>query len=302
MHMPADGDADNAASVAQDFKVTADFLAWLMSPRAKASDWATAVMRYKDARLNDRFIVDHYGLPGGELLEWREDFGRRTDWSLSGAGTASIGKWVITQTGAASAISGNGPGISAGINFSDTHPVLKFDIDDAAANTSEMLIAASAHTAIWSPNNLVELDYKLAPHVVTDVTWVHGVCGLSEHINTIANGAFFIRNNAPGSTWHARTIQGGTPTDVDTGVAGTADTSHHFKIIIAGSGIDDASAARAVFLVDGVVKANITTNIPATGTHIQPIWGGFSGGGAAGNQSMLLAPPHWVQITRSATP
>jgi len=305
VHVPSDGDAANAASVLQDFKVLADYIAWLFSPRARVGQYAEAIVRFKDARLRDRFIVDHYGLPAGEFLEWREFFGKRGDWLFAtGAdgtvrGTSNL-VWDINQTGSGT-IGVNPPGISTGINFSDTHPVLSIDIDNAAANISEMLLDDDCHTGIWSVNMLCQLDYNFMPHQVTDCTWVHGVCGQGEHVNTIANGAFLIRPNTPGATWKARTIAGGIQTETDTLVAGTVDAIHHWKIAMLGSGVGDDSTNRVVFLCDGVVKANHTTNIPAAGVKIYPVFGGFSGG-ATGNQRMLLGPPHWTQITRFATP
>src|SRR6187551_1467142 len=77
--LPADGDPLTAASVAQAFKVSADFIAWLMSPRAQAaagtgaSNWAEAIRLYKNARQQTRFAVDHLGFPGGKFVQWQED-------------------------------------------------------------------------------------------------------------------------------------------------------------------------------------------------------------------------------------
>ncbi|MES2339291.1 MAG: hypothetical protein V4537_14450 [Pseudomonadota bacterium] len=307
VHQPSDGDALNAASVLQDFKVLADFEAWLMNPRSRAGGagldaiWAESQRRYKDARLRDRFTLNHFGLPSGEYIEWRERFGRRTDWAITGPGTPSVREWDLLSEGAGSTLSVQNCFVGAGTNFSNTHSSLKFDLDDAAANRQSMRLADDANTMIWSDDMLAVLDYEWVSHVVTDATWVHGICGQGEAINTIQNGAFFIRANSPGAHWHARTIQGGTSTDTDTGVTGTADAVHHFAIATVGANVGDDSTKRTLFFVDGVIKANHIANMPAS-SQMQPIFGGFAGGGAAGNQSAILGPPHWVQITRSSTP
>jgi hypothetical protein len=147
---------------------------------------------------------------------------------------------------------------------------------------------------------IAELDYTLNP---TDAdaatTWVHGVCGQTEHINTITTGAFFI--SAAGGNWHARTINGGAPTDTDTGIAGTAGTGHHFQIVIVGANIGDDSTARCLFFVDGVLKANHTANIPTTGTQVHPIWGGFTSGAGGSTKKIHVGTPEWAQNTRQST-
>ncbi len=303
--LPVDGDPDNAASVAQAFKVCLDFIAWLFSPRAVVASWAEAIMRYRDARLRSRFIVDHFGLPGGEYAAWREMFGLTTDWLRTTVGiTTVVGtsgmSWDVAQDGLGT-IGVNGPGILAGINFSDTHPVLTMTIANAGVETSEMILNNACPTACWSTNTLCSLDYNLQQHTVTDACWVHGLAGQGQHVNTINDGAFFIRANSVGATWHARVIQGGTATDVDTGVAGTADATHHYRIVVVGSAIDDSSTSRVLFFIDGTLVANITSNIPAVGAKMYPVWGGFTGGTAA-PQTLLVGPPHWVQATRFETP
>lgn len=296
MRMPADGDADNAASVAQDFKVAADFLAWLMLPRAKSSDWVTAIMPFADARLRRRFIVDHFGLPRGEYLDWRERFEEgRTVWQTLAGNDTVIRSWELTQSGSGSNIKLNNP---SG-NFT-TSPYLEFEIDNAAANTSEMKLADDANTMVWGTDMLAELDYRLDPvDSGAATTWVHGVAGISEHINTIANGAFFI--SAAGGNWHFRTISGGVNTDTDTGIAGTAGTAHHFLILPVGSNISDDSTTRCLAFVDGVLKANHTAHIP-TGAQVHPIWGGFTSGVGGTTRKLHLGVPHWCQNISQSTP
>ncbi len=304
--LPDDGDAADAASVRQALKVPLDYLAWIFSPRSVVAAWAQALRVYKDARLRARFVIDHFGMPGGEILQWREHWGKTTDWLFTAGTSGSVlgtsgQTWDINQTSAAGIVGVNPPGISAGVNFSDTHPVISLSMPNAGVEIAEMLLNDACPTACWSTNMLASLDYNLQQHVVTDTTWVHGVCGSGEHVNTIANGAFFIRANSPGATWHARTIAASVQTDVDTGIAGTADATHHYKIVMVGSAIDDSSTTRALFFIDGALVANITSNIPAVGSKIYPVFGGFTSG-AGGNQSMLVGPPHWVQATRFQTP
>jgi hypothetical protein len=66
----------------------------------------------------------------------------------------------------------------------------------------------------------------------------------------------FVAFNVPngGNTWHAITSGGGSTTDVNTGVAYSA--RHILEI--------DYTPASAVFKIDGVVVATISTNLPTT--------------------------------------
>lgn len=89
--MPNDGESENAASVYQMTKVLADFIAWLFSPRARASQWAESIMRFRNALLHTRFHVDHLGLPAGRIQHWREM------WEIDGFAGGTVGPVSITN-------------------------------------------------------------------------------------------------------------------------------------------------------------------------------------------------------------
>jgi hypothetical protein len=298
--LPNSGEGCTAASIAQAFKVLGDFAAWERKPRAKVSQWEQAIKPYRDARLNRRFIVDHFGLPRGEWMRWRERFKRRGDWT-HGAGTWSTQDWdfLLTETTpATSNVRANQPFGAGGFA---AQPYLEIEIDNSGANTGEMKLPPDSNTIVWSPDMLAELDYTLNPaDAGAPTTWVHGVCGQTEHINTITTGAFFI--SAAGGNWHARTINGGAPTDTDTGIAGTAGAGHHFLMAMVGANLGDDSTSRCLFFVDGVLKANHTTQLPVAGTQVHPIFGGFTSGVGGGTKKLHLGMPGWGQNTSAATP
>jgi hypothetical protein len=79
--LPADGDPPNASTYAQAYKVCADFIDWLMKPRAKLSDWAKWIMSWRSGGGHKRLVVDHFGYPMGRIVSWRDD------WSI-GAGVS----------------------------------------------------------------------------------------------------------------------------------------------------------------------------------------------------------------------
>jgi hypothetical protein len=68
--LPADGDPPNASTWEQAYKVTADFIDWLMKPRAVpgAANWVKEIFGYRAANGHRRHAIDHLGFPTGQVL------------------------------------------------------------------------------------------------------------------------------------------------------------------------------------------------------------------------------------------
>ena len=99
--LPNSGEGATAASITQAFKVVGDYIAWLKSPRAKASSWAQTIRHYKNALLQTRFLIDHPGFPAGKILQWNEtwdDVGFLTSKESLGNGPW-VGRWRYSITG-----------------------------------------------------------------------------------------------------------------------------------------------------------------------------------------------------------
>ena len=80
----ADGDPVNAAEVAQAFKVSLDYAAWQMNPRAPIpaspgaldAAYVLPTKTVRNARLLRRSFADHRGFTGLERnTHWQEDWG-----------------------------------------------------------------------------------------------------------------------------------------------------------------------------------------------------------------------------------
>jgi hypothetical protein len=82
--LPADGDPLNAASVAQALKALADLADWLTKPQAKSTDYAAAIVRFRNALGQTRGLFDHLGLPGGRVIQWDECWDANASISVSG--------------------------------------------------------------------------------------------------------------------------------------------------------------------------------------------------------------------------
>lgn len=106
----------------------------------------------------------------------------------------------------------------------------------------------------YSATSKSVFNYRM--RLITAGTMVAQCGGNAITPNNTTNYVAWYFDSAVGSTWHVRSVSGGTTTDVDTGIA--ADTSYHeFKIII------DTVAVQ--FFYDGQFVTTITTNIPSAG-------------------------------------
>ena len=75
VNIPIASEARSVSSIAQAFKVFADYIAFLLAPFAKASAWTQCIMRFRTSELGTRFCVDHAGFPGGSYVQHSLDWG-----------------------------------------------------------------------------------------------------------------------------------------------------------------------------------------------------------------------------------
>jgi hypothetical protein len=75
LNLPADGDPPNASTYIQAYKALADWVAYALKPKSKASDWVKALMRWRSAAGHTRSYVDHLGFLNGRVVQWDEAWG-----------------------------------------------------------------------------------------------------------------------------------------------------------------------------------------------------------------------------------
>lgn len=68
LQLPVDGEALNASSIYQAFKVLADHVHFAVKKRAKASQWGGHIERWRTANGHTRFGVDQLGFPSGHVM------------------------------------------------------------------------------------------------------------------------------------------------------------------------------------------------------------------------------------------
>jgi hypothetical protein len=305
VQLPIDSDPPNAATWAQAYKVLGDFVAYLMDPFSIISAWATKLARWRDALLRVRFALDHWGMPTGKWDRWLE--GWQGD-NLAQAGSTNVtagpfNRWRFVGNATDSATTTYMPGVVAGNNYSDNARSIKIQLDgSASAQRTEMRLDDLWVSGLCLADTIVVLRADATLVSVLAVNWVPcGFTSEAENVNNIQHGIFFIRPDSPGTNYKCRTINGGSPTEVDSGVLGSAGVKHDFEIHYVGANVCDDSTARALFFIDGNLVANITGTIPDTQLLI-PIFGGTTTGGPNTNQAMVLGPVEYSQITAIETP
>ncbi len=286
--LPADGDALTAASIAQALKVIADFEAWSKSPRAQAaagtgaSNWAEAILLWKNARLQSRFAIDHLGFPGGKFVQWQEDWGGKPPASIStGLGLELINNWLV------SAELTSGSCVQKGPNLNELRAVaMRMTVGSSANDMTRVYKRFIPMTADADTSMVMQWDF--CPHSGTVANHeyaggmfdsVYVVAATSSALSVVEpKGCGFVKRTGD-ANWQIYTKVSGSPTYTTTGVAVASTTPVRFRVETVGANTGDDSTARALFYVNGVFKASIAVATVATPV---PMFSISNPGGGAG--------------------
>lgn len=288
--LPADGDPANAASIAQALKVLADHEAWLFKPRAQAaagtsaSNWAKHIWAARNAKLQKRWGLDHMGMPGGQLIQWDEnwdDVAMLTEPTADAGIVAWVGPWRARYTTNAVVGGHSFFSVPAGSNFPTSHLYLEVanvgptvNMCHAERVTGTLAIASTGDTQFslsWdSALNLAGISSGVAGTEASFGALVGDTMlgGNGSMASLAPKGLGFIARGGTDSTWQAYTkANGGSATYTNTGVScTTAGVRRRFRIEYTCSGVGDDSAARAHFYIDGNFVAGVAVDLTGGGT------------------------------------
>jgi hypothetical protein len=287
--LPADGDAANAASIAQAHKEAMDYIAWLAKPFGLSGGYQSPAFQTQSPNGKNRFTLDHFGLPAWGYFGIRETwFGGESVGPSAGSGTFAKlthpWAWSITGTGTLGAISMQTPDGTSGRSIYFPSVLVAVDIT-TAANAG---LVRSGIIAQYDPANTIVMEWAGQIDVAgtNGITWIAGMANASS-----SKGAFF-RKLSTDTNWQCVTNDGSSETVVDSGIAGNT-AFKRFKIAWNGSTVDDSAASRCVFFIDGVVVANITTHLPSS--FAQAVFNGVTTAGSASViRNMLIGPCHFT--------
>ncbi len=299
---PVDGDACTAGSISQENDVKDDFIAWLMSPYAQAaagnaaSNWASAIRAYRNARQQSRFGIDHLGFPAGQIFEIREHWMTINDnIEIDSSGplygtfnnTASVAHtqttpWYFrhkTNTSTAGYFRALQAAVAAAGN-----PFPTYRLHMECPNTGTIQLK-------YIETNGAPLVLETGGSTALAMSWDHAfnIAGISSGGGGIESsmgilggatqagsdnswatnapiGAAFVARGGSDSTWQAYVNTGSGATYVNTTISCTAaDVRRRFRIEVLGAGVSDDSTARINFIIDGVWRCQVAVDLAAAG-------------------------------------
>lgn len=263
--LPADGEAANVASIHQALKVPMDWIAFALKPHAKPSEWEQPIIRWRNARQQSRFGIDHLGFPSGRLVTWletwRATFSHTMIVGVDQAQTISEG-WNLyytrqAATGApASAIS------IPDLNWSGSR-YLRLEVGD---DVNDYVAASGGPQARFFADNAIAMDFDMQI-VAADASKSITIGFNPTFAPLLMNGAILQFQSIAGGVWNWQVGNGTVSAQASCGV--TPDAAwHRYRVEWHGAGVDDASVARAVFFIDGVEVGNHTgAELPHTAAN-----------------------------------
>lgn len=264
MDLPSNGDAVDVSGVLQAWKALGDFIAWIKSPRAKASSWTQAIRRYKNALLQDIYGIDHFGFPRGRLSMWTENWPASLTYECGGITARQVGKWRQVITSAGGSIDSPGPGVG-GVAGNPFGPIraIRFFTDTggtAVGQYVEQFIAQDSYDGYLDDDTVLSVDFDF---VATDITHQTIMVGFAESgLDIDPTNAVFFLSDASGPNWQCITKSNPGATGSDSGVVIATNTIYRFRIVAVGAHRSDDSTRRVLFFINGNLVGNITTSIP----------------------------------------
>jgi hypothetical protein len=290
-------DPVNAASVNQQFKVLADFLAWHALPRAKGAagtsdvNWGAEIVAWRNALAQRRFGVDHLGFPNGRIIQWDEN------WDLASMATAPTvdshgpwtGRWNYRDT-----TSGVG-GVfvahpAAPVVASNQFPTSNLYQENGLVagpvplvkHVEQMLAPITIETA---GTTTVSLSWDQAFNLAgagTGTGAAETACGLligstlmgsdSPFLTALPTAAAVVASDTS-NNWRTYSKRVGGSADVnDAGVACNAQyVRRRFRIDVLSSGASDDATARVNWFIDGTLVKDTAVDFTNGGNGLTVI-------------------------------
>lgn len=267
--LAADGDALNAASVAQAFKVLGDYIAWLKAPFGVVSSYVQALRNYRSAIGNRVSGVDHFGFPGGRLHTITEDWldAAATNKTVNGSG-AWFGKWNYGIFGPGGTGNVTANGANAQLTETPLGPIMFIDFNGTAGAAATVVESAKRWMYVSEGSIEFEFDFSVGfGSTIASNTHVgfglgSGTFVSSGSVNVInqgtaipSSGAFLYRDSGS-SNWIAQTLKpGGGSSNINTGIP-LDNVVHRYKIVMVGTADSDDATARVLHYLDGALVLN----------------------------------------------
>jgi hypothetical protein len=287
--LPADGDDPNAATFEQAFKVCADFIDWLMKPKATASEWEKVILPFRAAIGHRRFAVDHMGFPTGQVLvhdvNWRAAVAGATQYfnANPGAVYGSMPDWTYTSVNAGA---GTSRAIMGPSYYGPALGVLPGEV------LNDYITVSMAPLGSLRADNHVVLEFSSVVPIQTTLTTHIAICDSpGTHVAAEANFIGFRINGA--GNWFCVTKAAGVTTATDSGVTAAIGApvtrGDRLRIEWSGETVADDATRCCRFYINGAKVAEHFTNLPLgmlTGISISEV----RTTAGAGGDTLIVGP------------
>jgi len=269
----ADGDTRNAASLAQEGKVLADFTAWLTDPFSISAVWNQRLWGVRNSRAQRKWFIDHLGHPAGRIIKWTEDWAQ----AVNVARDTQFGAGGPTDLGHTTNRGWNGKVIKASggvgqITVVEAQGFVASPVVTAPPGSGTVLITAGTSVNdvstlrkdanfVFSADNAAALEMDVWPGAtgVSDTQLFAGL-GVGPPVAATVGGIFYTDGTA---NWKAVVGNGSAlSAAVNTGVAVAGAAWQQMRVEWWGANVADDSASAMRFYIAGTLVATITTNLP----------------------------------------
>ena len=284
--LPNDGEPLNVASLRQNQETAADYLAWLMAPKAVSGNFADPSWYTQNARGQTRFLVDHMGYPSAPNIQRVTERWKGSD-TLVGGGTATFSATDLSWT-TLIVDSGGGQITVIDPDTAGTFATRNAEISVGSGATDYSRIYTKNYWGVFGPSQGIAFEFDVRTDTHVDELHFSALLG-----NVATNGAIggtvggiigagfvgmgFYKGN--GDTNFQMISGDGTnlSTPVDSGIAVAVTTHYKVRLEYLGSAVADDSTSTVRGYINGTeLPSAITANIPGAGASLDKFLASFS--------------------------
>jgi hypothetical protein len=268
LQIPIATEGRTVSSIQQFVKALGDHIAWLKRPRAVdvlfPQQW---IMAFRTLIGHKRFVVDHLGFPGGQLIAKDVVWLNGPSAGVSGSGDQQITTMPEWRYRCLDTSPGTGNVVFGVFQGTACTPMIQIQ---AAATNGDYTVLSSGPYGSFTANNHVAFDVLAG--IQTGHASLEAVVGLGSYGGNDPTAGLpefigFVRR--AGTNWLCITRNAGTETATDSGVAPTDPlvslTLDRLRVEWSGENVADDVLRRVRFYVNGSLVQTHSTNLPLLG-------------------------------------
>lgn len=256
--LPVDGDPPNASTFQQAYKTLTDWVSFLRRPFAKALAWEQPIQRWQNARKQDRFLIDHLGYPGGNMVTYRETW-RGTETNTGGTSPLEATDQIYSTV----VLTGGGSGVTVGSPTIANMPTRRLTMS-LGAGSDQILVFSSAVTRFDASRGIVLEGTVHTDSQVSEYTFTWGlVYGSGGGWDSPAAGfTGMLFQKKTGDDWRLSVGDGANLWTSSTFVSCVPNADYRLRLEFLGSGVADDTTTAVRAYINGVKRWEVTIDLP----------------------------------------